>query len=690
MGVTERHSELVTGLARAPALWAAVPFVVGILLADAEHAGPWLGGTLLLSGGLFQLFALYKAWPYDQRWLPTLPILLFFLGAGVLWQCLHDPVRRIDDVARKAASAEGWAVRVHELAADNGRVQRVWVRVEAAMVNGEAQRATGRLLVTLQRAGTRAPVVVGDRLLIAATARPADRIPAPGGFDQRAWAYSNGVTHSCFAADAHWSVWQPAQGPSRWFEGLRQRVDLYLARSGMDPVAQGLAKAVLLGLRDDLTAEHKDAFIRSGTMHVLAVSGGHVVFIHSALMLLLGAWGGGDRARWGRGALVIVGLLIYAGVTGAAPSVLRATATFILITIAEMVRGRSSPLNGLCMAAFLLLLWDPLAIRQLGFQLSFLAVLGIVLFQRSAVSIWTPPNKVSHYIWTMTCMSITAQIFTVPLTLFVFGAFPVWFLPANMVVVPMVGLAVYLGALVLALHAVPYLGPLLAWVAGQWLAFTATVARFFSELPMAYPAVRIDAWQSILAYGVLLLLAGGLVLRSRKALLGMVACGALLAIGWVLRGYHGTQASGLVVYDDRERMAIGLVQGRSLLVLTDTVDSYLARALDAHMRHAGLRMVEQRPLGPGSFRAGDLTVLVQPVPDPGPRSCLPIVHIYVSPTLGTNGPDAVWRCRDRLVISGLLPFKERQKLERIAEERGIVVHSMRTAGAFVVDAKSLR
>src|SRR5690606_15125515 len=127
---------------------------------------------------------------------------------------------------------------------------------------------------------------------------------------------------------------------------------------------------------------------------------------------------------------------------GASPSVLRATIMFSLFTVAGMGERRTDHLNSLFTAAFVLLLWEPRMLGQTGFQLSFLAVLGIILFYKPIEALWSPGNRVLRGLWSLAVVSISAQLLTTPLSMHLFKAFPVWFLPANLVVVVAVGLAV--------------------------------------------------------------------------------------------------------------------------------------------------------------------------------------------------------------------------------------------------------
>ena len=161
------------------------------------------------------------------------------------------------------------------------------------------------------------------------------------------------------------------------------------------------------------------------------------------LLFMLGWWGGSGKVRLMRGSLILLALWGYAGLTGGSPSVLRATIMFSLFTLASMSSRRADPINSLFTAALVLLVWEPHMLIEIGFQLSFLAVLGILLFHRPIERLWVPNGKWVGRIWTLTVLSLSAQLLTTPLSLYYFKAFPVWFLPANLVVVTAVGTPVF-------------------------------------------------------------------------------------------------------------------------------------------------------------------------------------------------------------------------------------------------------
>ncbi|MGY8927758.1 MAG: ComEC/Rec2 family competence protein, partial [Flavobacteriales bacterium] len=141
----------------------------------------------------------------------------------------------------------------------------------------------------------------------------------------------------------------------------------------------GVGQALILGNKELLSTEIKTSFSRAGAMHVLAVSGLHVGIILAFLIFVLERF----PRIFSRRAAILISILfiwIYAGITGFSPSVLRATIMFSIIVFGDVFGKQSSRFNSLGFSAFLMIVWNPLIIYDIGFQLSYLAMLGIFLF----------------------------------------------------------------------------------------------------------------------------------------------------------------------------------------------------------------------------------------------------------------------------------------------------------------------
>lgn len=696
-----------SAIRRSPMLRMASPLITGLLMAWSFHPSPRQAGLLLLLMTPMVLVVLLFPGITLSRWQRGLTLSLWFFSFGLFWQVVRLPANDPDHIGKEEVLEGPWAVRIDAINGTSGKVVRADARLIAHAGRGIFREVHGSVMLTLMHDSTRTDPRVGDRLWLDAVLEPIVRIADPGGFDRKAWAAGRGIELEAFVPTDQWLV---VDHPWQWtdvFTGLRERISTWLDGSGVPFRERALVKALVLGERDELDYEQKDAFLRSGTIHVLSVSGMHVGLIFAVLSFASGWWGKGSRARWVRGILILLALWGYAGLTGASPSVLRATVMFSLFTLAGMARQRTDHLNSLFAAALVLLVWDPAMLHQASFQLSFLAVLGIILFYRPLRALWSPENWWLQQGWALAVVSMSAQLLTTPLSLFLFKAFPVWFLPANILVVTASSFAVYGGVALIAFYWLPVLGPALTWAMTILLRFVGWSTDYFASLPGAYPAVRVGFREMILLYFLVLALTAWWQWkwRSMKWLSGISL--AVLLVSWGLRTDEAQQRSAFVVYDEREGFLAGMISGRELVVAASS-DSSIAdlrtvTKLDRHQRAMGLtgvvpvgedvfgRTVLQRGstvLAEGRWKSPGFDVFFSngDLPIPllgGARFDALILHDLRFIT--SEEMERMAGTTQRIVLAGGLPWRTRNSVRAWCEEHQLACHDVREQGAFILE-----
>ncbi|MCX8487376.1 MAG: ComEC/Rec2 family competence protein [Crocinitomicaceae bacterium] len=250
----------------------------------------------------------------------------------------------------------------------------------------------------------------------------------------------------------------------------------------------GIAQALILGDKSLLDNEIRNAFTATGSMHVLAVSGLHIGLILQLLLALIKL-----GARWinRSTALLFVILLLwfYALMTGFSPSVIRAVFMFSVLTWTQWKGWQTSSINSLFFTAFIIVLWKPMYFFDIGFQLSYLAMLGIFLFYPKIANIWKPENKILYYLWEGTAIGFAAQVATTPLTLFYFHQFPNYFAIANLGLMGLSSIVLGAGIFILVTHKIPLIGKL------NGLILLYSVYWLFRLIQW------IEAWPGALVYG---------------------------------------------------------------------------------------------------------------------------------------------------------------------------------------------
>ena len=284
---------------------------------------------------------------------------------------------------------------------------------------------------------------------------------------------------------------------------LRTTMEDFVQRAIPQPHA-ALGSGLLFGGDDHLPDDVKKAFAATGMTHIVAVSGFNVTVIAHYLMLVGIALG-----LWRRHALFFAacGIGIFVIMIGFPQSAVRAGVMGLLVLFA-MAHGRMSrPLNALLFAAALMLLINPLLLRyDIGFQLSFLATAGIVLLLPLYEHVMGRRRKITmRWLWDLLFVTISAQLFVMPLILYYFHTFSVISTAANILVLPIIPLTMLFVFLVAFLGIIPPLSLAFGWIAYLLLHYEIGVITFLASLPWASMTISLDRPGSVVVtYAILL------------------------------------------------------------------------------------------------------------------------------------------------------------------------------------------
>lgn len=362
---------------------------------------------------------------------------------------VHEPVQYYQAIVRSAPESKSKSWRVE-------------VEVTSVKTNEWLDKKGKVLLYISKKSMDRIPWQYGDHLLI--KGNPVELKPPanPYEFDFKRFLSFKNIYHQQFVFGDQIQKTAESSDKSFIYYSLKARA---WASSKLNEYIDGeqeqvIAAALVLGVTEGIDTDLQNAYAASGAMHVLAVSGLHVGIIYAILLFLLRPLNRFAWSRWVVFLISIVCLWSFAFVTGLSPSVLRAVTMFSFIALARPLGWRTNIYNTLAGSAFLLLLYNPYLIMSVGFQLSYLAVLGIVYLQRPLYNLWEIENRVGDWIWQITCVSIAAQVSTFALGMLYFHQFPVYFLVSNLFVIPLSTLVLVIGIFLLVIS---------AWSSAAWL-----------------------------------------------------------------------------------------------------------------------------------------------------------------------------------------------------------------------------
>lgn len=647
--------------------WASFPFVrytpvlilgiVGFLyLGDAwPELWPAAVALALLSMGL-TVWAVRQPRPAATDAAGLLSLLTIVALGATLTQRATDS-RRADHLYRFGATIEAYQAVVDEAPVVRAATFATTLRVQAVRVAGRWLRATGGVRVSLPRVAGVAQPQYGEVWLIAGHPDPSKPPLNPGEFDYARYLEYRQVYHQQYVHPDQYRVLGLAPPNPLVAVSLRAaaQLDAVFRHYIIAKREYAIASALVLGIKDDVDLATKQAYTATGTTHIMAVSGLQVGLLFAAMSWVLRKLFGRVKGFQLWSALLGLGFIwSYAFLTGLSASVLRATVMFTVIIIGRTLRRQDAIFNTLGVAAFGLLVWNPFLVADVGFQLSFLAVLSIVYVQpriarwldvetyfyarrrpwqpKAVQWLWQASGWFLDKVWQAVALSLAAQVATFGLGLYYFHQFPFSFLFSNLVAVPISSGAVYVGLALLAVKGLAAgIGLLLPAGAAWWLdllprfiawvferavwafnEYIFLISRYFAGWVVR--DIHVSALQTALLFGMIAAFLAWLNTRRLGWLRGLALLLLCYAGSRVAEARAVAPSEEFIVYSIPRRSAVGFWQGAAAefvtpdsLPLTETERTY--RLLPGIIRRAARRT---------AYRVGwrGTTVPVQRLTDP--------------------------------------------------------------------------
>ena len=561
---------------QAPLIRLILPFLAGILTAiffpfQVQYGLAFICAfTILLS--IIILFPKFK-FSYRSYWkFGSLVNITLFLLAYQL-TIVKKEIFAVNHFSKLGDKNELVYVRLSETPIETSRSLKSVVQVKAVKYNNKWETTSGKALVYFSKDQKSSQLKYGDELLLNASFNEVVAPKNPGEFNYKCFLSYHQIDHLARVNDNQWLFIH--HNTANLFLAACIQLRNHLLKVLTDYKISGqefaVGSALLLGYEDKLDAETFSAYSNTGVIHILSVSGMHVAIVYFVFNWLLSFF---DKIRFGnvfKAILLILFLWFYAALTGMSPSVLRAATMFTFVVIAKAFDRHTNIYNTLAASAFLLLLFDPFLIMNVGFQLSYLAVIGIVYIQPKIYGLIVTNYWLSDQIWTITSVSIAAQIITFPLAVFYFHQFPNYFLLSNLLVIPLSTAIIYLGIALFIFSKVSVIANLLA-IAFNWSNKALNQIVFeIEKWPYAITnGISISIVEMLVLYSIIILLITYFTKPKYNYLL--VTMGLLiLLLGFqiVEQNEQGYQKK-IIVYNVPKSTAIDFVGARNAVLFVDT------------------------------------------------------------------------------------------------------------------------
>lgn len=442
-----------------PILKIFIPFIIGIIAAyklDFSHTTIIISLIVLLVAILLSVI-LFVLKSYKLQFVLFCSISVTFFSIGTLTALikLQPPQTNKNEVSGN------YILRLNS----EQSIKEKSVKFEAEVINSDNRDLVNqKVILYIVKCAESLELKYGD---VIAANTTFSRIKLPNNldcFDNQKFMRRRKIYFTGYIGNDRWKYFgaSPASLIKKTSQDTRARMTQIYESAGMTGDELSILKAILLGDDETLDPELKLSYSSAGVSHILCVSGMHVGIIFMIINFLLQPLDLFKTTRIIKLLIVTISIWAYANITGLAPSVSRSATMFTFVAFGQILRRNTTVFHSLYASAFILLILNPLLLFEVGFQLSYLAVFGIVLFQPVLFKSLCFKSKIINYFWELITVSLAAQIGTFPISVFYFSQFPNYFVISNLCVITLSFVIVISGVVLLPISFIPLIAEYLS------------------------------------------------------------------------------------------------------------------------------------------------------------------------------------------------------------------------------------
>jgi competence protein ComEC len=476
-------------------------------------------------------------------------------------------------------------------------IVRFEAEVPAIYFNNSIQSSTGKLLVAIKIDSLKnRSFYYGDLLLIPSNYKEIEAPYNPGEFDYKSYLKNKQIYYQQFVDYSQVKkVAEQFGNPIIFYAlSLRKKLVQKFVKYIPDEEASSLASALILGYRAELSKDLVEAYSKTGTMHVLSVSGMHVGIVFLVLTFFLKAMNKNRQLILIR-AIIIIGVIwFYSLLTGFSPSVCRSALMLSFVVLGKAINKNQNTYNLMAISAFFLFLYNPFYLFDVGFQLSYLAVAGLVYFHPIIYNSFYIKNKILDYLWSYSALSLAAQIATFPISVYYFHQFPIYFLLSNLLIVLPVAIIMYVG---IAFLFMPFeiLNKLFGTFLNYLINFTNNILYKIENLPFsALEGLWISVFELLFLFLIIILFILWHTFRNKSVVWLALVNVLFLSISFSFKSIQNFTRHELVFFSLRKNTAIAYInQGRAIVISDiDSLDKLINYSIKPFFTSRGLKEIK--------------------------------------------------------------------------------------------------
>jgi competence protein ComEC len=441
--------------------------------------------------------------------------------------------------------------------------EKLSVKLKQVETYSSTKKVNEKIVLYVPDAISDSGIIPGDYIGFNAKLYPVENSNNPGEFDYRKYMRRKGVRYQAYLSFLPENLNHREISLKTMAVNARSKLLKAYREAGIGNQEFAVLSALTLGEKGYIDKDLKQHFSNSGAMHVLAVSGLHVGILFFVFSFMLKPLNHSRKTRIIKVILLIILLWGYALITGMSPSVLRATTMFSFLVIGQNINRNTNIYNTLALSALLLMIINPDIIYETGFQLSYTAVVSIVFFQPKIVRLLPAKNRITKAAWGLVAVSLSAQIGTLPLSLFYFHQFPVYFWISNFIVMPAATVLLYGSILFFVLLPFTTINGFI----GSCLSVVAKLMNFLiakvDNLPGAVISdIWIDKSTVMIIYAMIFTLGLVWVYRNYKYIVVIASFFLVLTVKQTINSHQTSNQSYVIFYNHYNEKLLSIINGR--------------------------------------------------------------------------------------------------------------------------------
>lgn len=566
------------------------PFLAGIL----SHIYLGMGGPFILFLFIF-LFIIYITdfitinilGKFNLRVINGIYLSVLLFSAGICWPGFFDDRKNETHYVHLENKEKTYQLKIINEPIQKEKSVKVEVRLIGFLENKKQNSLSGKAILYFRKDEKSLKLQYGDELIVHTHLQEINSPQNPGEFNYKQFCAFHRIYAQGFVDEFSWKK-TGESGNSIFIFAFESRKTLLgiLKDAGLANQEFAVASALILGYMNEIDQETKNAYSSSGALHVLSVSGLHVAIIFAVFDKLLSFLLRFKNGKYYKAILILLILWLYALITGLSPSVMRSAAMLSFVVIGKLINRNASIYNILSASAFVLLCIDPMLIMEVGFQLSYLAVLGIVYLHPKIYNLFFFQNKIIDFTWNVTAVSIAAQIATFPLGLLYFHQFPNYFLISNLIVIPLGTIILYNGILALILSFVPFLNEFLIFTLKWSVKILNESVHWVEQLPYSLSSgISISIFETWLIYTIILSFLFFTDVKKVWLLKLSIYSSILLFSIFSFEKWSQNYNSQFIVYHLKNETAISWIEGRNNVFLSSNQLREDKNKMSFHINH---------------------------------------------------------------------------------------------------------